>query len=99
MTVEAVRPALRTVDVVRVAGVFAYVVGLVVYIHHFGLPKQATEVVACIWLGTVAWDVRRPVREHLVFLRDWWPPFAVFLVYLYSRGISDDLGWFSVHVT
>jgi hypothetical protein len=99
MTEEALRPALRTVDVVRAAGVIAYAVGLVTYIHHFGLPKQATEVVACIWLGTVAWDVRRPVREHLVFLRDWWPPFAVFLLYLYSRGISDDLGWFSVHVT
>ena len=37
------------------------------------------------------------MAEHLHFLRDWWPPFAVLLVYLYSRGLSDDLGVFSVH--
>lgn len=56
-------------------------------------------MVLILWLATVAWDVRRPVREHLAFLRDWWPPFVVLLFYLYSRGVSDDLGIFSVHFT
>ncbi|KAA1419399.1 inositol phosphorylceramide synthase [Nocardioides humilatus] len=100
MSEEAVRPNVGALDLtVRIAGMVAYAVGLWFYIQVFGLPKQAIEVVICIWLGTVAWDVRRPVREHLIFLRDWWPPFVVFLAYLYSRGLSDDLGIFSVHVT
>jgi hypothetical protein len=92
----ATRPA---VDVVRAAGVIAYAVGMIAYLQIFGLPKQTVEAVLWIYLGTVAWDVRRPLGEHLVFLRDWWSPFAVFTFYLYSRGLSDDLGVFSVHVT
>ncbi|MEZ0577966.1 phosphatase PAP2 family protein [Nocardioides sp. MH1] len=100
MSDEAVRPSSGVLDVmVHVVGMAVYLVGLWLYIQVFGLPKQAIEVVICIWLGTVAWDVRRPVREHLLFLKDWWPPFVVFLAYLYSRGLSDDLGVFSVHVT
>ena len=100
MSDEAVRPGFGALDaVVHVVGMAVYAVGLWLYIQVFGLPKQAIEVVICIWLGTVAWDVRRPVREHVAFLRDWWPPFVVFLAYLYSRGLSDDLGVFSVHVT
>jgi hypothetical protein len=97
MTAEAVRPGLRRVDAARVAGIVVYVAGLVLYIYFGGLPRQGYQVVIVLWLATVAWDVRRPVAEHLHFLRDWWPPFAVLLVYLYSRGVSDDLGWFSVH--
>jgi len=99
MAEEVLLPARRVVDGPRAAGVVAYVGGLTAYMYFFGLPKQAVEVVGCIYLGTVSWDVRRPVREHVTFLRDWWPPFVVFLVYLYSRGLSDDLGIFSVHVT
>lgn len=99
MTEEVQGSATGTIDLARVAGVVVYVVALVAYIQYYGLPKQTVEAVGWIWLGTVAWDVRRPVREHLVFLRDWWPPFALLVFYLYSRGPSDDLGWFSVHVT
>jgi len=99
MTAETVRPDQRVLDVTRVAGALVYAGALLTYIHFFGLPKQAVEVVGWIWLGTVAWDVRRPVAEHVAFLRDWWPPFAVLVFYLYSRGLSDDLGVFSVHVT
>lgn len=97
---EAVPAAtLPRVDLVRVLGVLAFVAGLVAYMQVSGLPRQGYQVVIILWLATVAWDVRRPVREHLAFLRDWWPPFVVLLAYLYSRGISDDLGAFSVHVT
>jgi hypothetical protein len=97
--VESVQPSVPRLDLVRVAGVATYVVGLATYIYLGGLPRQGYQVVIILWLGTVAWDVRRPVREHLDFLRDWWPPFAVLLVYLYSRGLSDDIGVFSVHIT
>ena len=99
MTLDEAGPARRAVDLPRVAGVAAYVVALGVFIHLFGLPKQSVVLVVWIWLATVAWDVRRPPREHLVFLRDWWPPMAVLVFYLYSRGLSDDLGIFKLHET
>ncbi|HWJ83050.1 MAG TPA: phosphatase PAP2 family protein [Nocardioides sp.] len=89
----------RAVDVVRLLGMLGFVVALVVYLRVFGLPKQTVESVLWVWLATVAWDVRRPLAEHVSFVKDWWPPFAVFALYLYSRGLSDDLGLFSVHVT
>ncbi|GAA4805606.1 phosphatase PAP2 family protein [Nocardioides caeni] len=95
---EAAVPSLRKVDLARVAGVLVFVVGLTLYIQLNGLPRQGYQVVIILWLATVAWDVRRPVREHLAFLRDWWPPFAVLMLYLYSRGISDDLGFTSVSI-
>ena len=58
-----------------------------------GLPKQSWAAVAWLWLATIAWDVRKPRLDHLAFLRDWWMPMALLMVYLYSRGISDDLGF------
>lgn len=94
---EVAQPSARSIDLVRLAGMLVFVAGLVVYIQVSGLPRQGYQVVIILWLATVAWDVRRPVREHVAFLRDWWPPFAVLLFYLYSRGVSDDLGIFSVH--
>lgn len=93
------RPSPPPVDLVRVLGVTAFLLGLVAYIQFMGLPRQGYQVVIILWLATVAVDVRRPVRDQLAFLRDWWPPFAVLLIYLYSRGVSDDLGIFSVHFT
>lgn len=99
MSEEVLRPGVRLAPLVRIAGQLVYVVALVAYVRVYGLPKQGFEVVAWLWLGTVAWDVRRPLREHVAFLRDWWPPYAVLIFYLYSRGLSDDLDLFSVHVT
>ncbi len=97
---EAVRPGLLPrVDRLRVAGMVVFLAGLLAYMELRGLPRQGYQVVIILWTATVAWDVRRPMREHLTFLRDWWPPFAVLLVYLYSRGVSDDLGIFEVSFT
>lgn len=93
------RTAPPPVDLVRILGVTAFLLGLAAYIQIMGLPRQGYQVVIILWLATVAIDVRRPVRDQLAFLRDWWPPFAVLLIYLYSRGVSDDLGIFSVHFT
>ena len=52
-----------------------------------------------IWLATIAWNIQAPLRAHLDFPRDWSLPLLVLTVYLYSRGLADDLGFVSVHVT
>ncbi|PUA80458.1 phosphatase PAP2 family protein [Nocardioides currus] len=90
------RPRARRI---RVAGVVAYLAALATWVALFGLPKQTLFVIGWMWLAGVAWDLRRPWRDHLAFLRDWWPIAALLVVYLYSRGLSDDLTFVSVHVT
>ena len=84
---------------IRAIAVSVYAGALATYIDVFGLPKQTVAAVAWIWLAIIAWNVRKPWRFHLAFLRDWWPPLALLTIYLYSRGISDDLGFVAVHVS
>ncbi|WP_460850839.1 phosphatase PAP2 family protein [Nocardioides montaniterrae] len=99
MTVETAAVERRSMDAARLVGIAAYVVALVLWIKFFGLPKQSLLVAAFLGAATVAWDVRRPAREHLDFLRDWWPVFALLTFYLMSRGLSDNIGLVSVHRT
>ena len=91
----------RTVTprLVRVASMLTYVVALTWWVRVMGIPKQALPAFAWVWLATIAWNILEPWRAHLEFLRDWSIPLAVLTVYLYSRGIADDLGFVSVHVT
>ena len=84
---------------VRLISLGVYVAAISAYTVLISIPKQSWVAIIWLWLLTIAWDVRKPVREHLAFLRDWSIPVALLLVYLYSRGISDDLGFASVHVT
>lgn len=84
---------------VRLLSLGVYVAAITAYTLLIGIPKQSWVAVIWLWLLTIAWDVRKPVREHLAFLRDWSIPVALLLVYLYSRGISDDLDFVSVHIT
>jgi PAP2 superfamily protein len=95
---EQVRTRTAGPLALRVAGLLVYAVALCGWIAVVGLPKQPFTAVAFMWLAVVAWDVRRPWRAHLDFLRDWWPPLVLLAVYLYSRGLADELG-FRVHVT
>ncbi len=83
----------------RVASMLVYAVALVCWISVLGLPKGTFRTFAWIWLALIAWNIRAPWRQHLMFLRDWWAPLAVLTVYLYSRGLADELGFVSVHVT
>ncbi len=83
----------------RVVSMAAYAVGLSCWIAVMGLPRQALPAVAWIWLATIAWNIRSPARAHLDFPRDWSLPLLVLTGYLYSRGLADDLGFVSVHVT
>ena len=91
----------RTVPprVLRVVSMLAYVVALACWIAVMGIPRQALPAFGWIWLATIAWNVHAPLRAHLDFPRDWSLPLLVLTVYLYSRGLADDLGFASVHVT
>ena len=83
----------------RALSMLVYLLSLSVYIAFLGLPKQTLTGFLWIWLATIAWNIRAPWRSQLAFPRDWWPSLAVLTLYLYSRGLADQLGFFSVHVT
>jgi hypothetical protein len=83
----------------RVVSMLGYVVALAVWIAVMGIPRQALPAFGWIWLATIAWNVHTPLRAHLDFARDWSLPLLVLTVYLYSRGLADDLSFTSVHVT
>ena len=99
MTETVVRSSRLTGTQVRLLSLGTYVAAITAYTLLIGIPKQSWVAVIWLWLLTIAWDVRKPVREHLAFLRDWSIPVVLLLVYLYSRGISDDLGFVEVHIT
>lgn len=64
-----------------------------------GVPTDPFQLFVWLWLATIADDVRAPWRDHLRFVRDWWPTFALLVVYLYSRGLSDEVIAMPVHWT
>jgi PAP2 superfamily protein len=83
----------------RVLGMLGYVVALAAWSAVVGLPKQTLAGFLWIWLATVAWNIGAPWRTQLAFPRDWWPSLVVLTLYLYSRGLADELGFATVHVT
>jgi membrane-associated phospholipid phosphatase len=95
-TTQVARVTPVTRPWVRGGALAAYVVALIAWTELVGMPKGTVPVFCWVWLGTVAWHVEAPPRQHLDFLLDWWPPLAALLVYFYSRGLADDLG-FAVH--
>lgn len=64
-----------------------------------GVPTDPFQLFFWLWLTTIAYDVRAPWRDHLRFPRDWWPVFVGLIIYLYSRGLSDELISLPVHWT
>jgi len=50
-----------------------------------------------LWAGTIAWNIARPWRHHLLFARDWAPIVGLLIVYDFSRGMADNLS--APHVT
>lgn len=65
----------------------AFSAGIVV----IGVPTDPFQMFAWMWLATIAFNIRAPWRRHLMFPRDWWPAFALLVLYLYSRGLSDEI--------
>ncbi len=82
----------------RILAVAAFAVVIATYSKLVGLPSDTLQVIGWMWLATIAWNIQASRGTHLLFLRDWWPAIAVLEVYLYSRGLADNIG-LSVHVT
>lgn len=83
----------------RAPALAIYAALFVAFFIEFGIPKDPFRLFAWLWLATIAFNVRAPLRSHLDFLRDWWVAFALLVLYLYSRGLSDELIKLPVHWT
>lgn len=99
MTTEQDRPATSRRHVWRGPALALYTVALGTWIVTIGVPTDPFQLFAWLWLATIAWNASRPWRSHLSFVRDWAPAFAFLVLYLYSRGLSDELLPVSVHWT
>ncbi len=77
---------------VRATTMSAYLALLVLWTVEIGVPRQVFVVFGWLWLATIAWNAGARPRHHLAFLRDWWLPLVALTAYMYSRGITDDLG-------
>lgn len=76
--------------------VFAALLGL--WIARFGVPSDTVQIFLWLWLATIAWNIEEEWRYHLNFIRDWWAPMALLVLYFYSRGLADELLRMPVHI-
>ncbi|KAA1425028.1 inositol phosphorylceramide synthase [Mumia zhuanghuii] len=81
----------------RATAMITFVGGFALWLTFVGLPTDVVQIVAWLWVLTIAWNIGEGWRSHLQFLRDWWGPVAFLLVYLYSRGLADELFAMPVH--
>ena len=95
--IGAARPA--TPSSARLVSMLVFAAVLAAWVITSGPPKQVVQVFGWIWLATIAWNIRAPWRAHLAFPRDWSLPLLVLIAYLFSRGLADEIGFVSVHVT
>jgi hypothetical protein len=83
----------------RAVALSVYVIAFGTGLAYMGVPKDPYRLFAWLWFATIAYNIRAPWRTHLLFVRDWWPAFALLVVYLYSRGVADELIPISVEWT
>lgn len=88
-----------TSTLTRVVALSAYAVALLAWIALVGLPTDPFQMFVWLWLAAMAWYAGQPWAVHTQFVRDWWPAFVVLVLYLYSRGLSDELIGMPVHWT
>jgi membrane-associated phospholipid phosphatase len=81
----------------RVVGMLVWTVLFAVGTYFLGVPTS-DPLIAFGWLflATVAWRSDQPVKQHLLFLRDWLPIAFLLVLYNVSRGYADKL--FAPHV-
>jgi membrane-associated phospholipid phosphatase len=76
----------------RWAAFAAYGLVLALWTWQVGFPTGRIQFFVWAWAATVVWRFDQPGTRQLAFVRDWWLPTAVMLLYTYSRGIADNLG-------
>lgn len=77
----------------RITAMVVYGVLLALWSELLGIPNDTVQVFLWLWVGTIAWNIDAPRPYHLNFLRDWWLPVLGLVVYFYSRGFTDELGF------
>lgn len=85
-----VKPTTRRAPRIVALTIYAFVV--LTWWRIIGVPNDSLTVFLFLWVGTVAWNVEAPPRYHLNFLRDWWIPVVLLVVYFYSRALTDEFG-------
>lgn len=55
-----------------------------------GLPTDPLFAFVWMWSGVIAWNIHRPWRSHLRFVRDWAPILLLLIGYNLSRGLADN---------
>ncbi|CAN5198982.1 phosphatase PAP2 family protein [soil metagenome] len=83
----------------RVPAMGIFALAFAAWVALVGMPADPFQTFVWLWLGTVAWNFGAPWRQHLAFGQDWWPVFALLVIYLYSRGLSDDIISMPIHWT
>ncbi|MGN6255686.1 MAG: phosphatase PAP2 family protein [Solirubrobacterales bacterium] len=83
--------------VVRPCALALYLVALVLWSAHYGIPVQRELVILWICGALACASIGRPPREIVELLRDWLPIVLVLCAYDFSRGAADSLG-IGVHV-
>jgi membrane-associated phospholipid phosphatase len=87
-----ITPPPTTGRAVRMRAMTGYAVVLAAWSWFVGIPNDPLGVCLWIWLATIAWNASAPPREHLAFVRDWWRPVLVMVVYWLLRGLADEVG-------
>lgn len=95
---RAVGAGFRHWPAVRAGALALYLVVLVAWSAHYGVPVQRELVVAwtCGALGCAS--LGRSPRQIVQIVRDWLPLVAILLAYDFTRGAADSLG-IAVNVT
>lgn len=77
---------------VRRCALGLYLVALVAWSAHYGIPVQRELVIAWILGALALGSLGRPARQIGRLLLDWLPIVAVLCAYDFSRGAADSLG-------
>jgi hypothetical protein len=70
----------------------AYLVGLVAWSAHYGIPVQRELVIVWTCGALACASLGRPPRRILQLVLDWLPIIVVFAAYDLTRGAADSLG-------
>ena len=82
---------------VRRGVLILYLISLVVWTAHYGIPVQRELVIAWVCGALACVSLGRPWREVVRLVRDWLPLMILLSAYDFTRGAADSLG-VGIHV-